>query len=66
MPPNILGPPRTISSIEHEKENAGRLEEALEALRALEQKGLTSPAPVSTDPYRPFKPKPAGVRREDE
>ena len=54
------------SSIEHEKGNASRLEEALEALRALEQKGLTSPAPVSTDPYRPFKPKPAGVRREDE
>ncbi|OGQ22129.1 MAG: hypothetical protein A2138_22985 [Deltaproteobacteria bacterium RBG_16_71_12] len=55
------------SSIEHEKENAGRLEEALAALRAIEQKGLAPATSTSSaEPYRPYKPKPAGVRREDE
>jgi hypothetical protein len=54
------------SSIEHEKENASRLEAALEALRNLEEKGLQAPASSTSETYRPFKPKPEGVRREDE
>jgi hypothetical protein len=54
------------SSLEHEKENASRLEAALAALRALEEKGLPAAQPPQSEVYRPFKPKPAGVRREDE
>ncbi|MBI1947628.1 MAG: DNA repair ATPase [Deltaproteobacteria bacterium] len=55
------------SSIEHEKENAGRLEEALTALRAIEERGLAPATTTSSaEPYRPYKPRPAGVRREDE
>ena len=52
------------SSIEHERGNAARLEEALEALRALEQRGVTTAtATASTPMYRPFAPK--GTRSED-
>jgi hypothetical protein len=55
------------ASIEHEKANATRLEEALEALRALEQKGIVAAAPSTTtmEPHRPFKPKPQGTRVEE-
>ncbi len=54
------------SSIEHEKGNASLLEEALTALKALEAKGLPAAQPTQSETYRPFKPKPAGVRRDDE
>lgn len=54
------------SSLEHEKDNALRLEEALAALRALEEKGLPAAQPTQGEVYRPFKPRPTGVRREDE
>ncbi len=54
------------SSIEHEKGNAKRLEEVLEELKALEEKGLPAPQPAQNEVYRPFKPRPAGVRREEE
>jgi hypothetical protein len=54
------------SSIEHEKENAARLDEALEALKALEAKGVVSSSPTATSPsYRPFKPRVQGTRAED-
>ncbi len=54
------------SSIEHEKENASRLEEALEALKALEAKGVVGGvAPSSSPTYRPFKPRVQGTRAED-
>ena len=55
-----------VSSIEHEKENAGRLEEALEALKALEAKGVVAgTAPTTSPTYRPFKPRVQGTRAED-
>jgi hypothetical protein len=54
------------SSIEHEKSNASLLEEALAALKALEAKGLPAAQPTQSETYRPFKPKPKGVRRDDE
>ena len=54
------------SSIEHEKANANRLEEALEALKALDAKGLPAAQPAQTEVYRPFKAAPKGVRRDDE
>jgi xanthosine utilization system XapX-like protein len=49
------------SSLEHEKENANRLEAALQALRALEQKGVAV-ATTTTEPHRPFKPRAQGTR----
>ena len=54
------------SSIEHEKENASRLEQALEALKSLDAKGLPAAQPAQTEVYRPFKAAPKGVRRDDE
>ena len=61
------------SSIEHEKENAGRLEAALEALKNLENQGgfgggsaasgVTPPTAQAT--YRPFRPRVQGTRAED-
>ena len=58
------------SSIQHEKDNAQKLEAALEALKALDAKGLPAPQPVQLESYRPFKPKPAGppkgTRTEDD
>jgi ATPase family associated with various cellular activities (AAA) len=57
------------SSIEHEKGNAEKLEAALEALKALDAKGLPAPQPVQLETYRPFKPakpSPKGTRTEDE
>jgi hypothetical protein len=53
------------SSIEHEKENASRLEAALEALKALEQRGIAA-TPVTASPnYRPFKAKVQGTRIDE-
>lgn len=55
------------SSIEHEKENASRLEAALEALRALEAKGaVVGTTPSASPTYRPFKPRIQGTRVEDD
>lgn len=55
------------SSIEHEKENATRLEQALDALRALEAKGVAVAvaAPATSEVHRPFKPKPLGTRVDE-
>jgi hypothetical protein len=54
------------SSIAHEKDNARRLEEALAAIKALDEKGLPASQPAQVEVYRPFKPKVEGTRTEDE
>ena len=54
------------SSIQHEQLNASKLEEALTALKALDEKGLPAPQPVQLETYRPFKPAPKGTRSEDD
>ena len=60
------------SSIEHEKGNAGRLEQALASLKQLEERGIGTvtvtgaPATTTTEVHRPFKPRPQGTRAKDE
>jgi hypothetical protein len=53
------------SSIEHEKENAGRLEAALDALKALEQRGLSTTPATASSTYRPFKARVQGTRIDE-
>jgi hypothetical protein len=53
------------SSIEHEKDNAQKLEAVLAELKALEEKGLPAAQPATNEVYRPFKPKPEGTRRDE-
>jgi hypothetical protein len=45
------------ASLDHEKENAARLEAALKALKALDEKGLPAAQPAQTEVYRPYKPR---------
>ncbi|HEY1099195.1 MAG TPA: AAA family ATPase, partial [Myxococcota bacterium] len=55
------------SSIEHEKENAERLEAALVALKSIEAKGVVGVTGdlTATSTHRPFKPKVQGTRADE-
>ena len=53
------------SSIEHEKENAGRLEAALDALKTIEQRGLSTTPATASSTYRPFKARVQGTRIDE-
>jgi hypothetical protein len=53
------------SSIEHEKDNAQKLEAVLAELKALEEKGLPAAQPATNEVYRPFKAKAEGTRRDE-
>ena len=57
------------ASIEHEKDNAQHLQEALASLKLIEERGVgpgtAGAGSAATEIYRPFKPKARGTRSDE-